>query len=126
MKKESFAATLLLLLFLAVLLNIRYLDESLSQVADRAEAAAQYACTGDWPAAEATADHALELWTDLEKYAHIVLRHAEVTAAAEALSDLWEAVLLRDAARVRGADSTLALRLESILNTERITFGSIF
>ena len=126
MKKELIAALLLAALFAAALLNIRAVDRLTADVIEDVESAADRAMAGDAAAAARFAESAAEKWEDSDGYTHVVLRHAEIDAVADAIYELLLTTRSGSAESVAAAAEKAAYHLRSIAGIERITPGSIF
>ena len=126
MRKELVAALLLAAFFAAVLLNIRAVNRLTADVITDVESATDRAMAGDTEAAARFAESAAEKWEDCGGYTHVVLRHAEIDAVADAIYELLLATRSGSPESVAAAAEKAAYHLRSIADIERIMPGSIF
>ncbi len=125
MKKECFAAALLLLLFAAALINIACLDRLIGRIEADVERAEALAEAGDFSAAEAALDTAIEHWIAANAYTHIFIRHPEIDSTSDAFFELKELLAEENAEGFPSAFDKLAYHLNSIDEMEHIRLGSV-
>lgn len=125
MKKELAAACLLAAFLAGALLHIRYLDRTADALCALVTDAENAALDGDWTRSETCADEASALWAARMPYLEIVLRHPELDAAGDALTEFAGALTDRDPARISGTAAMLRNRLRSLADMEKLRPGSI-
>ena len=126
MKKEIFAAILLLAMFTAALINIRQLGRLTSEISGISERAANLAYEGKWDQAEKLAESALKKWEDSDTYTLMVLRHSEVETSSSFICAFIKEIYMRESGGVKGALRDVKSQMTSIFSIERIRLGSIF
>ena len=125
MKKEWIAAGLLALLFTAALINIACLDSLIGRIGDDVDRARSLAESGDFPAAEAALDTAIEHWVAANAYTHIFIRHPEIDSTSDAFFELKELLAEQNADGFPSAFDKLNYHLNSIDEMEHIRLGSV-
>jgi hypothetical protein len=126
MRKEIAAGAFFLAMLAASLLNVRYLEELTAGVSRSAGLAAEAASARDWEAAERHAAEAFDGWETRSGHTRLVLRHSAIEAAENSIILMLTEVYAKDPARVRGASEAVRCVMESISDTERVRFGSVF
>ena len=126
MKKEIGAGILLAVLFVASLINIRYLEDFCDSTVELIGASQQSAENGDWPAAVQLAEQAQTQWQRNRGYTHIFIRHTELDATTEAFYAYLTCLYGQTPEEVRGLGLALQARIQAVLDMERINFGTIF
>ena len=125
MKKEWIAAALLALLFAASLVNIACLDRLIGRIEAETDRSKALAAGGDFPAAEAALDEAVELWIAANSYTHIFIRHPEIDSTSDAFYELKELLAEQNADGFPSAFDKLKYHLNSIDKMEHIRLGSV-
>ena len=125
MKKEWIAAILLALLFAAALLNIACLDRLIGRIGEDVAHAQDLAGRGDFLAAEAALDTAIERWIAANSYTHIFIRHPEIDSTSDAFFELKELLAEENADGFPSAFDKLMYHLNSIDEMEHIRLGSV-
>lgn len=126
MKKEIFAALLMLLLIAGAALNVRHMDKLTGQVGaclERSEAAAQ---RGDFDAALNALEAGISLWEKEHSYTNIFIRHPELDDTYDTFYELKEIILQKDSEAFPAAFQKVQYHLDCINFMERPTIGSIF
>lgn len=126
MKKEAFAAILLVLILALSLLNSKKLDSLTNQLTQIVENCNSAASNENWPQAQKGIEEAISTWKKNDSYTHIVLRHSEIDSMADDLYELKEHIYAHDAGAVYGISGLVAAHLQSISSMEKIRLGSIF
>ena len=126
MKKEIIFAIFLVLLFGLTILNISMLGKMRNDLSYLIEASLLSAENGDWDKAIEKAEEAEKLWKKADRYTHIVVRHSEIDCTTDAFYDFLKALYSQEAGDAKGAFKSLSAHLESIVNMEKVTLGSIF
>ena len=125
MKREWIAGALLLLLFLAALVNIACLDRLIGGIEAEVGRAQALAESGDFDAAEETLDTAIETWIAANSYTHIFIRHPEIDSTSDACYELKELLAEENAEGFPSAFHKLNYHLHSIDEMEHIRLGSV-
>lgn len=125
MIREIVAAALLLMLFAGALVNIACLDRLIDDIALDVSSAYTLAETGDFPAAAAELDKAIEHWLAANAYTHIFIRHPEIDACSDAFYECRQLLAEQNAEGFPSAFDKLNYHLQSIDEMEHIRFGSI-
>lgn len=124
MKRELAAGALLLLLMAGAWWNIRAVDALTGDILaglDTSQAAEE---KGDYLAAQAALDKALNRWLEADSYTHIFIRHGEIDSTADAFYEL-QAQLLSGEGDSSAAYDKLRYHLDSIQRMEHPSLGSI-
>lgn len=125
MKKELFAAILLLALLAGGAYNTRFLGGFTGEIADTLALSAERCGRGDYELALTLADSALEQWLSRESYAGIFLRHTEIDAVTYGFHELIGA-LKTEPESAAALYSGLEGHLRSLSDMERVTVASVF
>ena len=125
MKREWIAGALLLLLFLAALVNIACLDRLIGQIEAEVGHAQALAESGNFDAAEEALDTAIEQWIAANSYTHIFIRHPEIDSTSDAFYELKELITEENADGFPSAFEKLKYHLNSIDEMEHIRLGSV-
>lgn len=126
MKKTVFALSLLILLALLSLWNLRHLRTLTGELCRSVEEAQHYAQEEEFDRAEVALDRALSRWLRSDGYTHIFIRHSEIDAATDIFYDLREALLNEDREGAETEAEKLLYHLKSIYTMERISVKSVF
>jgi|GEM_PF-333230 len=125
MKKELFAALLLLALLALALYTARSLAVLTEEVGALADKAAALAADSAWDGALAAAGEAVDRWNAGGRLTHTVMHHGEVDAMTADLYALLGAVRAEDAGGVLTAAELVADRLAGIRAVESVRIGSV-
>ena len=125
MKREWVAGALLVLLFLASLVNIACLDRLIAAIEEDIGRAQQLAEGGDFSAAEEALDTAIAHWIAANSYTHIFIRHPEIDSTSDAFYELKELLAEENAEGFPSAFDKLNYHLNSIDEMEHIRLGSV-
>jgi hypothetical protein len=126
MKKELAIAALLIAMIAASALNIRALNRLTESVAVTADSALLCAESGDWDGARRLAQSAADEWDKSERYTHVVLRHSEIQAVDDAISELVTQTYCEDRGGTLGAARALSICVRRVAAIERVRPGSVF
>ena len=125
MKKEIFAAALLIIVLAVSFLNILFLSRIADELTVLIDEAADAIQRDDWDAAVSKAETAVQKWLDSTDYANIILHHNEINYTTETLYRL----LLLTHSEQRGEASVAAdmakEQVEGLLEMEKVRLGSI-
>ena len=125
MKREWIAGALLVLLFLASLVNIACLDRLIATIETDVGRSQQLAEDGDFPAAEEALRTAIKHWIGANAYTHIFIRHPEIDSTSDAFYELKELLAEENAEGFPSAFDKLNYHLHSINEMEHIRLGSV-
>ncbi len=125
MKREWVAGALLVLLFLAALVNIVCLDRLIGRIETEIDRAQEFAESGNFTAAEEALDTAIAHWMDANSYTHIFIRHPEIDSTSDAFFELKELLAEENADGFPSAFEKLKYHLNSIDEMEHIRLGSV-
>lgn len=126
MKKELAAVLLLAAILCVSLWSTGHLCRLLGELDAQAVSIGPAAAEGRWDEARAAFGALSQRWASAGGYTRVFLRHPDVEAVSDALCALHAALLTEDADACRTAVLLLRTQLSGILETERLTFGSIF
>lgn len=126
MKKELCAVCLLIIIFVAGLMNIHYINQLTDDLKNLVNEATNDALQGRWESAEKRGEEAVRKWGENDPYTHIVLRHGEIDQTTDSFYDLLEVIYSKDIGGVKGASQAVNAHLNSIASMEQVKFGSIF
>ena len=126
MKKELFTAFLLIGIFAACLANVSYIGKLTDEINKLICQSQELAAEGNWQASAEAAEESVRVWHEHDAYIHIVLKHADIDSATDAIYDLLAEVYSHSAGNVDGTALRAHYHFECIYNMERISFGSLF
>ena len=126
MKKELFAAALLVLILALALWNTREIGDLCGEIAELVERSADEASRENWPESQRLFEDALALWQSRESYTGIVLRHTDIETLTDDFYELSEHLRTRDAPAALSAASLVREHLRGIAEIESFALGSIF
>lgn len=126
MKKEIIISSLLILMMVAAIINIHYINKLTDKVTHLIEESEKYMADGDWNSAENKAEEASRTWEGSDTYTHLVLRHPEIDAATESIYGYIAQVNAKEQGAAKGAAEAAIARMKSISSIEQIRFGSVF
>ena len=126
MKKAMAAVSLLAVLAVVSLWNIRYLDQFTGQLEEMIHESREKWSQGDPKGASASLEEALTLWFDRESYTHVFIRHSEVNDVTDAFYDVFSAIAGENAESADSQYDRLIAHLESIDTMEHVTVKSVF
>lgn len=126
MKKEIFAAFLLLSLIIGSLFNIFYVKEFISDVEQELLLSQISFYNGDIESSETYLRSALDIWNSAGLYTDIFIRHNETDTTTDYFYDVLSALYSDNPKSVLGAYEKLFSRLTEIYTIEQISFGSVF
>ena len=126
MKKEMFAALLLLIIICAAFINIRLLENVTAEVLSLVDDAASEARAGDWSKAKMAAEKAAGSWEKHGSYTQIVLRHSEIDSVNSLIGELQKEIYLESEGGTKGVAGEIRTKLALMLEIERVKPGSIF
>jgi hypothetical protein len=128
MKRELFAAALLLALFLGAWLNIRAVDKLSNELIQSVDESEEAYNAGDTVRATAAMEQALLRWIDADSYTHIFIRHSEIDSTSDAFYELQQALhdsILDPDSDCSAAYGKLRYHIRSIQQMEHPRLGSI-
>lgn len=125
MKKEIFAAALLIALSVGSVINLNYLRDCTGAVTAGIDAACEFAQAGRWDSAVSSAEKAEKTWSSASVYTGVFIRHTEADGVSDAFFDFLGAVYGKDSASVRRAGLILKKRIRGLYEMERPSLGSI-
>ena len=126
MKKELIFAAFLISLFALTIVNTNMLGKMTNELTEILDDSLKYAENGDWDTAVSKAEEAESLWNKADPYTHIVVRHSEIDITNDAFYDYLTALYSREDGEAKGTYKALLSHISSIVNMEKVTFGSIF
>ncbi len=126
MKKEIISALLLLLIFSAVLVNIRINERIVSSLINEVDMSYKNLKNGNKDKAMQQLDTAIEHWLNLDGYTHIFIRHSEINSTTDAFYGFRSDVGSGDADAANGSYGLLKETLLSLMTMEQISLGSVF
>jgi hypothetical protein len=126
LKKELAIGGLLVAMIITSALNIRGLTRLTESIAEIAERVSQCARSDDWDGARRLAQSAADTWEKSEGYTHIVLRHSEIQAVDDAISELVTQTYCEELGGTLGASRALSICVRRTAEIERVRPGSIF
>ncbi|MBP5167135.1 MAG: DUF4363 family protein [Oscillospiraceae bacterium] len=125
MKKEFFAAALLIALSAGSAANLRFLRAFTRDMTAGINDAYTYAQIGQWDSAAEAAEKAEEMWVSASGYTRILIRHTESDGVSEAFCDFLGAICAKDPPAALQSGLILKQRLSALYDMERPTLGSI-
>lgn len=125
MKKEIIAVGILVFIFAASLINVHIFGGAAASLAEDIGEAHFAAGRGEWAEAEAKLQKCIARWDSLHGYTHIFIRHTEIDKVSDALEKYRGALLSRDFASAESGYLFLIKQLNSVVEMERVTLGTI-
>lgn len=125
MKKELIAGALLILILAVALFNIHYINSSMDSLSQQVRQAGQLVDSGQTEKAAEVLQKSLEQWQNMDRYAHVMLRHDEI----DPITDEYLALLdeLDSGGDATSASfETLLSHFEEISDMESLSLSSIF
>ena len=126
MKKEIFAAVVLVFLASVSAWNLHYSKELTNYLIQTVEASLELAQQDRWQEAARFAETAVEKWNNSDSYIHVFMSHTEVDLAADAFGDYLGELYRNDLGGARGAHQRLVEHISTMYELERISLKSIF
>ncbi len=124
MKREFFAAGLILGLLALSLYNIRYIQNKSQTLESYIEEAETHYHSGDRQGAVEDIKSSLDIWLGWDSYSHVMLRHSEVDVITEAYYELLMELEGEDKV-AEASFGKIKEELNSIITKERINVRSI-
>ena len=125
MKKELFAAVLLIALSAGSAVNLRYLSALTLDMTSEIDAACAYAQAGRWDDAAYEAEKARGKWSSAAGYTRVLIRHTEADGVSDAFYEFLGAIGGRDPAAVLRCAMILKKHVSDLYDMERPSLGSI-
>lgn len=97
MKKEMIAIAILIIIPIAAIFNLRYVDKVTDELISEIGEAKELMASGDSDEAEKLVSQSLEKWLSKEQYAELYLRHDEVGDVTTSYYNLLAGVQSKDA-----------------------------
>ena len=126
MRKMYVGIIVLVLLFAATLLNVRYLDSRLNSLLEYVNEAEALAEEKNFASAARTLQEAIDCWNGMDGYTHIFIRHSEIDSATDAFYEYLSDLCGGDGGNAAGSCQKLKAHITSIITMEHISLGSIF
>ena len=125
MKRELWAALLLLLLIAGAVWNVRSADVLVNTVEQSLHRAELAASRGDFDLARAALQNGREVWNRHSLYTRIFFRHPDLDSIQDAFFGLEQLFLQKDAGWP-AALAQLRYHLRTVDEMEHVTLGAIF
>jgi hypothetical protein len=128
MKRELFAAALLIALFVGAWFNIQTVDKLSNELLQSVDESEEAYNAGDSVRATAAMEQALLCWLDADSYTHIFIRHSEIDSTSDAFYELQQALhdaILDPDSDCSAAYGKLRYHIRSIQQMEHPRLGSI-
>lgn len=125
MKKEIFAAAVLLLLAVVSVWNLSYAKKLTRELSETVDASLEMAQSDRWQEASQLAEAAEQKWSSADDYTHIFIGHTEVELTTDAFGDYLGELYRNDLGGARGAHQKLVEHIKTIYEMERLTLRSI-
>ncbi|MEG2421113.1 MAG: DUF4363 family protein [Oscillospiraceae bacterium] len=125
MKRLLVVVLLLLTVFSVTSWNsvqLKAYSRELSDLLTQAEAAGR---TGNWQAAQALTNRALQRWRDKELYLHITLRHADTDRVYLDFQEVRALTLSRDVVSYAPANQRLLASIELLYEMEQLSLKNV-
>ena len=126
MKKGIAAAVLLLIMLIASLWNIRYVDRFTNELEQEIQTSRRLCLAKDFTGAREALNRAMARWEGERTYTRVIIRHAEIDSVSDAFFEVMILLDSRDRAAAEGAYGRLLEHVKSIDEMEQITLGSVF
>lgn len=126
MKKEIFAAAILVLLAAISAWNLNYAQKLTTELSQAVDASIEMAKSGQWQKAASIAESASEKWNSADSYTQIFMGHTELELTTDAFGDYLGELYRCDLGGARGAHQKLIEHIKTIYEMERITLKSVF
>lgn len=125
MKKELFAAIVIISLLAGAGYNIFHIKTLSKSISNHLDSAIQACVVNDYNAAETELSDALNLWLEADGYTHIFIRHAEIDSATDAFFEAISELNAKSSSSI-SVISKAKYHIDSIYAMERITLKSVF
>ncbi len=125
MRRELWAAGLLLLLIAGAIWNLRCADRLTGRVSDSLDRAEQAARQGDYDSALEALEAAREQWNSRRAYTQVFFRHPDLDGIQDAFSAL-EQLLRQEDEAWPAALKLLRYHLETVDEMEHVSLGTVF
>ena len=126
MKKEFFAAALLVMIAGCSLLNLAKLTSVADDISAAISEAEAMSAAGRWDDAEHAIDRAIAVWRENDSYTHSVLYHGEIDSLTEDIYSMMSAAASESAGGTYAAARLVKEHLDSMISMETPHLGSIF
>ena len=126
MKREIFAACLLVLMLTLSIINIHYLKSITHELTGYIENCIESADADDWEGAEKYAKQAKEKWYDYRTYTSLFLKHDKIDQITDSFTDIFSSIYKHDQISSSAAGNKLIDNLEKIIFMEQLKIGTIF
>ena len=125
MKKEIFAACLLILMFSAAILNITYANKITGSIISQIDQTEALGTAGQFDKASEHLDSALKIWDNNKVYTGIFLRHPEIDSAYDCFYEVQAALFDQNSDTLPALCSKLRYHIECMANMEKLKLSSI-
>lgn len=126
MTREIIAYILLVALFIGALINIFWMDKTLGALKDDVMEAFSYAESGDFDKSQKMLEGACDKWLSLDAYTHVFIKHTEIDSTTDAFFDMLSDISEENTDAALGSCKKLCAHLDSLVSSEKLSFGSIF
>ncbi len=126
MKKELFAALILICLIVLSIWNLWYVEKMTTELSETISASYTLALEGKWEMAEKLAETGTAQWNNSDNYTHIFIRHTDIDTTTDAFGDYLSCIYSRDTGMLSGAYQKLLAHIMTIYEMEQINLKSIF
>lgn len=126
MKRELFAASLLVLLCLLAAWNIHRVDQLTESIMQNLERAEYAASLGDEKTAIKNFQTGLSIWKTASSYTNVFLRHPDVDTASDVFYELEGLLEQGDTVSLPAAFEKLRYHLRSLAYMEHLSAGTVF
>ena len=117
--------TLLILLFLGSLYNIRVMDNMVETLESGVQSSFDAARSNDFEKAALLIDEAAGDWLSRDGYTHIFIRHSEIDSTTDAFFEYISDISAEEKGSAEGSFEKLMAHLDSLKTIEHISFGSV-
>lgn len=126
MKKELFAAALLIILLSLSMINSYYLNKITGNAINIVEKAKAEAENDNWDNAITAVEDVIDYWNSCDTYTHIVLSHNDIDSMTNNFYELLEHIYSQDIGGTMSYAELVKTHLDSIGTFEKVKLGSIF
>jgi len=125
MKREIFAALLLIALIAASVWNIRRADSLIGEIEEHLALSEKAMLAADPEYAQAQLEAAKRIWLSARSYTQIFLRHPELDSTSDVFYETMEALKGGEIRSLPAAYERLRYHLDSIREMEHISWGTV-
>lgn len=126
MKKEIFAALLLLVILVLSIINTSCISHIANTVSDNVKEVSRLVSIREWEQAASLLEDTISYWRSKDDYIHSVLNHESADYMTDDLFELLGYIYSQDENTVKSHSQLVLIQLEDLNKFEHIRICSIF